>query len=273
MLLSSIWRAASPSGEHGSKHWGLKLNTNWSNCSLHCSLWRCCAYLALCIASVLSIAFHDLCEESKQDAKFAQGSCRNVGRTCKENATYIYAHIAYLPHEAVAEYSNLKEPVRRGFLEVNWFERQLMSDSNELRIKGFGDQLIWGHEWFCCQLIWGTNDLVAKLFGTRVFGCQPIWDSNDLAVNWFLRFMSTDLRFKGFGYHLIWDSNDLVISWREIQMIWLDSSLSFKLFGAQLIWDSSDLVLNWFEVQLVWLRLPSEMTLGSSKTKLFCKTC
>ena len=43
--------------------------------------------------------------------------------------------IAYLPHKAVAEVSKDKEPIGRECAEFNWFESQLMSDSNELRVK------------------------------------------------------------------------------------------------------------------------------------------
>ena len=47
----------------------------------------------------------------------------------------MYVYITYLPHEAVAEISNHKEPIGRGCVEFNCFESQLMSDPNELRIK------------------------------------------------------------------------------------------------------------------------------------------
>ena len=43
--------------------------------------------------------------------------------------------ITYLPHKAVAEVSKDKEPIGRECAEFNWFESQLMSDSNELRVK------------------------------------------------------------------------------------------------------------------------------------------
>ena len=43
--------------------------------------------------------------------------------------------ITYLPHEAVAEVSKDKEPIGRECAEFKWFESQLMSDSNELRVK------------------------------------------------------------------------------------------------------------------------------------------
>ena len=45
------------------------------------------------------------------------------------------SHITYLPHKAVAEVSKDKEPIGRKCAEFNWFEIQLMSDSNELRVK------------------------------------------------------------------------------------------------------------------------------------------
>ena len=47
----------------------------------------------------------------------------------------IYVYITYLPHKAVAEVSKDKEPIGRECAEFNWFENQLMSDSNELRVK------------------------------------------------------------------------------------------------------------------------------------------
>ena len=53
--------------------------------------------------------------------------------------TYIYIYICLkptvIPHKAVAEVSKDKEPIGRECAEFNWFESQLMSDSNELRVK------------------------------------------------------------------------------------------------------------------------------------------
>ena len=43
--------------------------------------------------------------------------------------------VTYLPHKALAEVSKDKEPIGRECAEFNWFESQLMSDSNELRVK------------------------------------------------------------------------------------------------------------------------------------------
>ena len=43
--------------------------------------------------------------------------------------------ITYLPHKAAAEVSKDKEPIGRECAEFNWFESQLMSDSNALRVK------------------------------------------------------------------------------------------------------------------------------------------
>ena len=165
-------------------------------------------------------------------------------------------YITYLPHEAVAEVSKDKEPIGRERAEFNWFESQLMSDSNELTVK-----------WFGCHLIWNSND----------FGCQLIWDSIDLVVNrcvlqmilvvcWFelqMSWLSIDLRFKWFGCQLIWDSNDLVVNrfeikWVGCQLIWDLSDLDVKWFEVQVIWllidlRLNELVVNWFEIQVIWI--------------------
>ena len=45
------------------------------------------------------------------------------------------AILTYLPRKAVAEVSKDKEPIGRECAEFNWFDSQLMSDSNELRVK------------------------------------------------------------------------------------------------------------------------------------------
>ena len=47
----------------------------------------------------------------------------------------IYIYITYLPHKAVAEVSKDKEPIGRERAEFKWFESQLTSHSNELRVK------------------------------------------------------------------------------------------------------------------------------------------
>ena len=47
----------------------------------------------------------------------------------------IYIYITYLPHKAVAEVSKDKEPIGRECADLNWFESQLVSDSNELGVK------------------------------------------------------------------------------------------------------------------------------------------
>ena len=52
------------------------------------------------------------------------------------NKYYVSNYIkTYLPHKAVAEVSKDKEPIGRECAEFNWFESQLMSDSNELKVK------------------------------------------------------------------------------------------------------------------------------------------
>ena len=154
--------------------------------------------------------------------------------------------ITYLPHKAVAEVSKDKEPIGRECAEFNWFESQLMSDSNELRVKWFGCHLIWDSNDFGCQLIWDSIDLVVNWFEI-----QMIWLSIDVCFKWF--WLSVDFNFEWCGCQLIWDSTDSVVNWSEIQVIWLSIGLRFKWVGCQLIWDSSDLDVKWFEVQVIWL--------------------
>ena len=185
-------------------------------------------------------------------------------------------YITYLPHRAVAEVSKDKEPIGRECAEFNWFESQLVSDSNELRVKWFGIQKILVVNWFEIQLIWLSIDLRFNWFGCQSmcasndFGCLLIWTSSGVVVNWFeiqLIRLSIDLRFKWFGCQSIWDSNELVVNWFEIQVIWMSNDLRFKWFGCQLMCDSNDFVKRSFSA-----RLPSKTKLWSSKTKRFCET-
>ena len=215
--------------------------------------------------------------------------------------TTIYSSvlITYLPHRAVAEFSKDKEPIGRECAEFNWFESQLVSDSNELRVKWFGCHLIWDSNDFGCQLIWDSTDLVVSWFEI-----QMIWLSIDVCFKWFWLFVDLNFKWCGcqsmcasndFGCLLFWTSSDVVVNWFEIQMSWLSLDLRFKWFGHQMIWGSSDLVVNWCVIQIIlsneaflrdflqnWnfeapkrsisARLPSKMKLWSSKTKLFCET-
>ena len=172
------------------------------------------------------------------------------------NTTY---NLTYLPHEAVAEVSKDKEPIGRERAEFNWFESQLVSDSNELRVKWFGCHLIWDSKWF-----WLSIDLRFNWFG-----CQLIWLSIDVCFKWF--WLSVDLNFKWCGCQLIWDSSDSAVNWSEIQVIWLSIDLRFKWVGCQLIWDSSDLDVKWFEVEVSWLSTDVWFK-WFCQTKLFCET-
>ena len=214
---------------------------------------------------------------------------RNSGST-KNNIK-----ITYLPHKAVAEVSKDKEPIRKECAEFNWFESQLMSDSNELRVKWFGCHLIWDSNDFGCQLIWDSIDLVVSWFEI-----QMIWLSTDVCFKWFR--LSVDLNFKWCACQLIWDSSDLVVNWSEIQVIWMSNDLRFKWYLVvnwcviQMILSNEaflrDVLQNWsveaknetflrdflqkwsFEIQKwsISARLPSKMKLWSSKTKVFCES-
>ena len=168
----------------------------------------------------------------------------------------LHDDITYLPHKAVAEVSKDKEPIGRERAEFNWFESQLMSDSNDLRVK-----------WFGCQSMCASND----------FGCQLIWDSSDLVVIWFeiqvIR-LSIHLRFKWFGCQSIWDSNELVANWFEIQVIWLSTDAWFKWFCPTKLFCETSFKNEALKINK-WsfsARLPSKLKLWNSKTKHFCET-
>ena len=179
----------------------------------------------------------------------------------KTTNQYRSHYITYLPHKAVAEVSKDKEPIGRECAEFNWFESQLMSDSNELRVKWFGCHLIWNSNDFGCQLIWVSIDLVVNWFEI-----QMIWLSIDVCFKWL--WLSVGLNFKWCGCQLIWDSSDSVVNWSEI---WLSIDLRFKWVGCQLIWDSNDLDVKWFEVQVIWLSTDVWFK-WFCQTKLFCET-
>ena len=163
-----------------------------------------------------------------------------------------------------------------------------MSDSNELRFKWFWLSVGLKFNWFGCQLIWDSNNLVVNRYVLQMIS----------VVCWFelqMMWLSIDLKFKWFGCQLIWDSSDLVVNRFEIQMSWLSIDLRFKWFGCKMVWGSSDLVVNWCVIQMIlsneaflqdflqkrsfeaqkrsfFTRLPSKLKLWSSKTKLFCET-
>ena len=179
----------------------------------------------------------------------------------------IWGLITYLPHKAVAEGSKDKEPIGRECAEFSWFESQLMSDSNELRVKWFGCHLIWDSNGFCCQLVWESidSDLVVNWFEI-----QMIWLSTDVCFKWF--WLSVDLNFKWCGCQWIWDSSDSVVNWSAIQVMWSSIDLRFKWVGCQLIWDSNDLDVKWFEVQVIWLSTDVWFK-WFCQTKLLCETC
>ena len=196
----------------------------------------------------------------------------------------IYHNITYLPHKAVTEVSKDKEPIGRECAEFNWFESQLRSDSNELRVKWFGCHLIWDSNDFGCQLIWDSIDLVVNWFEI-----QLVWLSIDVCFKWF--WLSVDLNFKWCGCQLIWDSSDSVVNWSEIQVIWLSTDVWFKSFCQTKLfcgtsfktyaWKlkneafAQDSLQKWNledQKRSFFARLPSKMKLWSSKTKLFCET-
>ena len=163
-----------------------------------------------------------------------------------------FKNITYLPHKAVAEVSKDKEPIGKGWAEFKWFESQLTSDANELRVKRFWLSIDLRFKWFGCQSTCASNDFwLSADLNFKSCGCQQVI------------LLSIDLRFKWFGCQSIWDSNELVVDWFESQMIWMSNDLRFKWFGCQLMcdsngfgcqlmWDSSDLDFECFEIQVSW---------------------
>ena len=68
--------------------------------------------------------------------------CPNVRKVCRPLRWDLdlqffceLSKLTYLPHKAVAEVSKDKEPIGRECADLNWFESQLVSDSNELGVK------------------------------------------------------------------------------------------------------------------------------------------
>ena len=146
----------------------------------------------------------------------------------------ICIYVTYLPHEAVAEVSKDKEPIGRERAEFNWFESQLMSDSNELRVK-----------WFGCHLVWDSND----------FGCQlMLWRSKQ-SISARLPSKTTLWR---------WKTKHFCETSFKIEALKLKNEAFLRDFLQN--WS--------FEAQKrsISARLPSKMKLWSSKTKLFCET-
>ena len=222
----------------------------WNVCSKFCEfllfflleLFLCEYYFCVYIYIYLSVVL------------MSMGGLLVVIHCCLCSSSYYL--ITYLPHKAVAEVSKDKEPIGRERAEFNWFESQLMSDSNELRFKWFWLSVDLRFNWFGCQLIWDSNDLVVNRCALQMI-LVVCW--LELQVMW----LSIDLRFKWFGCQMIWGSSDLVVNWCLIQMI-----LSNEAFVR-------DFLHNWsFEIQKrsISARLPSKTKLWRSKIELLCET-
>ena len=76
----------------------------------------------------------DEADRSTLAAKWEYLSIAHVN-SCNISCFECITNLTYLPHKAVAEVSKDKEPIGRECAEFNWFENELMSDSNELRVK------------------------------------------------------------------------------------------------------------------------------------------
>ena len=161
---------------------------------------------------------------------------------------------------------------------------QLVRKSIDVRFKRFWLSIDLRFNWFGCQLIWDSNDLVVNRCVLQMI----------LVVCWFelqVMWLSIDVRFKWFGCQLIWDSSDLDVKWFEVQVIWLSTDVWFKWFcQTKLFCETSfkndalkvkneaflrDFRQKWNvedQKRNISARLPSKMKLWSSKTQFLCET-
>ena len=87
------------------------------------------------VLAIVGFFSGSLFQRPNEGAEPRPSSSYGVDQVLKLRAPKRTKQITYLPHEAVAEVSKDKEPIGRERAEFNWFESQLMSDSNELRVK------------------------------------------------------------------------------------------------------------------------------------------
>ena len=182
----------------------------------------------------------------------------------------IYIYLTYLPHKAVAEVSKDKEPIGRECAEFNWFESQLMSDSNELRVK-----------WFGCSK--------TKLFCNTSFRIEVLKTQYEAFLRDLLRKSSFMYQKPSISAKLPWKRTGHMTS--QIQMNWESNDLVVNRFGIHMIWLSIDVCFNWFwlsfKTQVAKLKneafkikkgaflrdvIPKKKYFDTQKIKLFCET-
>ena len=199
----------------------------------------------------------------------------------RQDTKYI---LTYLPHKAVAEVSKDKEPIGRECAEFNWFESQLMSDSNELRFKWFWLSAFvrdflqnWSFEAqkrsISARLpsktkLWRSK---TKLFCETSFKIEALKLKNEAFLRDFLQKRSFEDQKRNFSARL---PSKLKL-WSSKTKHFCETSFKNEALKIKNEAFLRDFLQNWiFEApkQSFSARLPSKMKLSSSKTKHFCET-
>ena len=180
-------------------------------------------------------------------------------------------------------------------LRFNWFGCQLIWDSSDLVVNRFEIQMNWlsialRFKWFGCQMIWGSSDLVVKRnFSARLPSKLKFWRSKTKL------FCETSFKIEVLKIKNEAFVRDFLQKWsfqdqkRSISA-GLPSRITLGSSKTKLLCETSfknealkiknqaflrDFLQKWsFEAQKrsFFARPPSKITLGSSKTKLFCET-
>ena len=184
-----------------------------------------------------------------------------------KNLVYFLKIITYLPHKAVAEVSKDKEPIGRECAEFNWFESQLMSDSNELRFKWF-----WLSVFVRDFLQNWSFEAQKRSISARLPSKTKLWRSKTkLFCETSFKIEALKLKNEAF----LRDFPSKTKLWRSKTKLFCETSFkieALKLKNEAFLRDF--LQKRSFEDQKrsFSARLPSKLNLWSSKTKLFCET-
>ena len=201
-----------------------------------------------------------------------------------ENKLLAKLFITYIPHKAVAEVSKDKEPIGRECAEFNWFESQLMLDSNELRFKWFWLSAFvrdflqnWNFEAqkrsISARLplktkLWRSK---TKLFCETSFKIEALKLKNETFLRDFLQKRSFEDQKWNFSARL---PSKLKL-WSSKTKHFCETSFKNEALKIKNEAFLRDFLQNWsFEApkRSFSARFPSKMKLSSSKTKHFCET-
>ena len=150
------------------------------------------------------------------------------------------------------------------------FVCQLISDSSELVVNWSEIQMSWlsidlRFKWFGCQMIWGSSELVVNWCVIQIIL------SNEAFLRDFLQNWSFEAQKRSFSARLPSKTK----LWRSKTKLFCETSFKIEALKIKNEAFVRDFLQKWsFEAQKwsISARLPSKMTLWSSKTKLFCET-